>query len=121
MRAPKLARWVTCALALSICVPAIASHRKSLGDCPTFDQTDKGEDAVELKVSSSFSIPVDCTVQWKVICAPNSKKRRSVHADAAKLSLKENGAATKDVSAAVCGDDAFSIEGIEWSCAPNNE
>lgn len=121
MRAPKLARWVSCALAITVCLPAVATARKSLSDCTTFEQTDKGEDAVELKVANSCSIPVDCTVQWKVICAPDSKKRRAVHADTAKISIKENGAATKDVSAAVCGDDAFSIEGITWTCAPNNE
>lgn len=121
MRATGFARWATCAIAICICLPAMAS-KKSLADCTTFDQNDKGDDAVSFTVKNTCSIPVDCTFSWRVVCAPQSKKRRSVHAGDAKVSLAaDNGSSTKDVSAAVCGDDAFSIEGIEWACAPNNQ
>ena len=123
MRAPRAARWAFCALAISVIVPAIAdASKKSLAECTTFDQADKGEDAVQFTVKNTCSIPVDCTFSWKVICAPQSKKRRSVHAGDAKVSLAaDNGTSTKDVSASVCGDDSFSIEGIEWSCSANND
>jgi hypothetical protein len=124
MRATRMARWATCALAMSVLLPAVVADasKKSLAECTTFDQADKGEDAVQFTVKNTCSIPVDCTFSWRVVCAPQSKKRRSVHAGDAKVSLAaDNGSSTKDVSAAVCGDDSFSIEGIEWACAANNE
>ncbi|MEO8843701.1 MAG: hypothetical protein ABI591_29340 [Kofleriaceae bacterium] len=109
---------------MSVLLPAVVADasKKSLADCTTFDQADKGEDAVQFTVKNTCSIPVDCTFSWRVVCAPQSKKRRSVHAGDAKVSLvADTGSSTKDVSAAVCGDDSFSIEGIEWSCAANND
>ena len=122
MRSASWARWATCALAISICVPALADHgKKSLSDCTSFDQTEKGEDIVQLTIKNTCTVPVDCAISWRVVCAPQSKKRRAVHAGASKLSLVEGGASSADVSAAVCGDDSWSIENIEWSCQPNKE
>src|SRR6185295_1663070 len=47
MRTVCWARWATCALAILICVPALADHKKSIADCTSFDQVEKGDDAVE--------------------------------------------------------------------------
>lgn len=122
MRANSWARWASCALAISICVPAaFADHKKSLSDCTSFDQEDKGDDAVQFTIHNSCSVPVDCAISWRVVCAPDSKKRRSAHASAARVSLKEMGADSKEASAAVCGDDAWSIDSISWSCEPNKD
>ena len=123
MRSTCWARWATCALAISICVPALADHAKakSLADCTSFDQVDKGDDTVQLTIKNTCSIPVDCAISWKVVCAPQSKKRRAVHPGSSKLSLVEGGSSTADASATVCGDDSWSIESIEWSCQPNKE
>jgi len=122
MRSTTWARWATCALAISICLPALAGHtKKSLADCTSFDQNDKGDDTVELKIKNSCTIPVDCSISWKVVCAPQSKKRRAVHDSSAKVSLPTGSEDVKVASAAVCGDDGWSIEGVEWSCTPNNE
>jgi hypothetical protein len=123
MRATHWARWATCALAISICVPAALADRgtKSVSTCTTFDQADKGENKVEFTIRNSCTIPVDCSISWRVICAPDSKKRRAVHAGATKLLLGDATSQSADASAAVCGDDSWSIDNIQWACQPNKE
>lgn len=112
---------IVCALALLSTVASAQPKSRSLADCTSFDQQDKDDVTVDLTVRNSCSIPVDCTVSWKVVCAPKSKKRRSEHPESRKLSLVEGTAGSAQASAAVCGDDAWSIEAIEWSCAPNQD
>ena len=51
------------------------ARSKSLADCTSFDQTDKDDDTVELTIHNSCTIPVDCSISWRVVCAPDSKKR----------------------------------------------
>jgi hypothetical protein len=123
MRSPSWARWATCALALSICVPALADsgRKKTLATCTSLDENDKGEDQVELAIHNSCSVPIDCTISWRVVCAPKSAKRRAVHAGSSKLQIHEGATGAADASAAVCGDDSWTIEGIEWACQPNND
>ncbi len=122
MRSVSWARWATCALAISITVPAAADHsKKTLADCTAFAQNEKGEAALELTIHNTCTVPVDCTISWRVVCAPDSKKRRAVHPGSSKLSLTEGAASSAEASAAVCGDDGWSIEAIEWSCQPNKE
>jgi hypothetical protein len=122
MRATCRARWATCALALSICVPAFADHgRKSLSTCTTFDQIDKGDARLELTIRSTCSIPIDCAVSWRVVCAPDSKKRRAAHPGAAKFALVAGSSRSAEASATVCGDEAWVIDSVQWSCQPNKE
>lgn len=122
MRSTSWARWATCALAVSICVPGLAGQsKKSLSDCTFFDQKEKGDDAVELSIKNTCSIPVDCSVSWKVVCAPDSKKRRASHAGSKNFSLALGGESSAQASATVCGDDSWTIDAIEWSCQPNKE
>jgi hypothetical protein len=123
MRAATWTRWATCALAISICVPvALADRgRKSVGECTSFGQEDKGDDKVQFTIHNSCTVPVDCAITWRVICAPESKKRRAAHAGAAKFALTNNSAQTAEASAAVCGDAGWSIDSISWSCQPNKD
>jgi hypothetical protein len=123
MRSTSWARWATCALAISICAPAAVADKskKSLADCTSFDQEDAGEDQVQFTVHNSCSIPVDCSISWRVVCAPDSKKRRATHPGAAKLALHESAAESAKASAGVCGDDAWAIDSIQWSCEPNKD
>jgi hypothetical protein len=60
-------------------------------------------------------------VQWRVVCAPASKKRRAEHPSSQKLALVEGTTSSVEASAAICGDDAFTIDSIEWSCQPNKD
>jgi hypothetical protein len=122
MRSMLWARWASCALA--ICIPttaALAEHKKSLADCTSFDQTDKGEDTVELTVKNSCTIPLDCSLSWRVVCAPSSKKRRSVHPTETKFSLTTGMTETKKASAVICGDAPWTLDNIEWGCSPNKD
>lgn len=123
MRSTRWARWATCALAISICVPAFAKTgvSKSLSDCTSFQQTEKGEDALELSVHNSCKVPIDCSIKWRVVCAPDAPKRRAVHNKALKFTLTEGTGKSEQATAAVCGDDAFAIDQITWGCEPNKD
>ena len=115
------ARWAACALAMMIAMPVLAkgSHaKKSLSDCTSFTQKEKGDDAFEMSVHNSCKAQVDCSVSWKVICSPDSQKRRAVHASSQKFTLLEGGEQTAEASAAVCGDESWTIEGVQWGCEP---
>ncbi len=121
------ARWATCALAMSAAIPALysssarADHRRSLADCTFFDQQDQDEDAVKFTLKNTCSIPVDCKMSWRVVCAPESKKRRNVHASSFKLTVDSGKSDSRQASAALCGDDGWTIDSITWSCQPNSD
>ena len=122
MRALCSARWVTCALAISISLPAAADHRgKSVAECTAFDQAEKGDDALGFTIKNSCTIPVDCSISWQVVCAADSKKRRSVHPSTATFTLTAGATSSAEAKAAVCGDDGWTISGVSWACAPNKE
>lgn len=122
MRSTAGARWAICALAISTFVPvALANQKKSLADCTTFDQKDKDETTTELTVKNACTIPLDCSMSWRVVCAPDSKKRRNVHANEEKFGLASSGEMTKLASAAVCGDDPWQIDSVQWTCTPNKD
>jgi hypothetical protein len=134
MRSARRARWASFALVTATCLPALAGDaaprgtpaphvhaRKSLADCATFDQVEKDDVSLELTIHNTCTIPIDCSISWRVVCAPASHKRRSVHASSTKLALVEGAAQSTTASAAVCGDDAWSMDHIEWSCNPNPE
>jgi hypothetical protein len=122
MASHRSTRWVICALALAVMVPvAVADRSKSISDCTYFDQQDKDDDKVEFTVKNLCSVPVDCSMSWRVVCAPDSKKRRSVHPASAKFALESGAVNSKEASAGVCGDDGWAIDSIKWSCEPNKE
>lgn len=123
MRTNTWARWATCALAIMIAIPAATADRakKSLAECTSFDQQDKDDDATVFTIQNTCTVPVDCSITWRVVCAPDSKKRRSTHAKSAKLAVNDSGAGSAEASAAVCGDDAWAIDSVNWSCEPNKD
>jgi hypothetical protein len=126
MRAPRWARWASCALAMSlvvsICAPAaFADRARSLADCTSFDQTSAVDAKVAFTIHNACTVPVDCAVSWRVVCAPDSKKRRAVHPGSAKLALTAGGGDTAEASAAVCGDDGWTIDSVRWRCEPNKD
>lgn len=126
------ARWACCALALSVAATAavadskdsktvVVRNKKSLAACTSFDQVDKDDDKVELSIHNSCSVPIDCTITWRLVCAPDSKTRRTVHAGAAKLSLVEATSQSAEASAATCKDDGWLLDQVRWNCQPNNQ
>jgi hypothetical protein len=120
MRSSKKVRWVICALAVTICVPAAVAvaKGKSLSECTSFDQEDKGEDAVKFTVKNSCTVPINCSLSWRVVCAPESKKRRSVHPASFKITLTPGANDSKEASATQCGDAGWTIDSIKWGCQP---
>ena len=125
-------RWAPCALALSIVMsafvapafvaPAFADRPgRSLASCTSFDQVDRGEDKVAFTIHNTCTIPVDCSVSWRVVCAPESKKRRASHASSAKLAIADGSSQSAEASAAVCGDDGWMIDSVHWACQPNKD
>ncbi len=123
MSRSKFASWATCALAVSLFVPAAFADRgaKSLASCTTFDQTAKDDDTELFTVKNACSIPLDCSIAWKVVCAPDSKKRRTAHPGSSKLTLADGATQSAEASLSVCGADSWAIEGVEWSCTPNKD
>lgn len=124
MRTACWARGAGCALALAIAivVPASAEpSRRSLAACMRFEQTSRGEDAVAFTLHNGCTIPVDCSVSWRVVCAPDARKRRAAHAGSVKLAIGDGASQTAEASAALCGADAWSIDSVEWRCTPNND
>jgi hypothetical protein len=103
-------------------MPVIAGAKKkrTLAECTTFTQSDQGDDAVALGVRNSCRVPVDCSISWRVVCAPDTK-RRAVHASSAKFTLTEGGEQTEQASAAVCGDDGWTIDAVQWGCEPSKD
>jgi hypothetical protein len=119
MRATSWARWATCALAIAICVPAFADRPRSLSRCTSFDQSDQGDDKVAFTIRNACSIPVACSVSWRVVCAPDSRKRRASHPNTARFAITEGGSQSAEASAAVCGDDGWVIDSVQWACQPD--
>jgi hypothetical protein len=121
MRSTTWARWATCALAISIAIPALAdSSKKSISDCASFSQAEKDEATLQLQIHNSCSMPVDCKITWRVVCAPEAKKRRAVHERAATFTLATGAERSTEASASECGDDAFTLDQVQWSCEPND-
>jgi len=114
-------KTLVCAALLGSLTASAQPKPRTLSDCTFFDQKDKGDTAVEMTIRNACTVPVDCTVSWRVVCAPASKKRRAEHPSSQKLALVEGTASTALASAEICGDDAFSIDSIEWSCQPNKD
>jgi len=122
MRTVCWVRGATCALAIAIVVPAFADRpRRSLAACTSFDQSDKGEDRVAFTIHNGCTIPVDCSVSWRVVCAPDTRKRRAAHAGSVKLAIADGASQSAEASAAMCGDDAWAIDSVTWSCTPNKD
>ncbi|HEV7555245.1 MAG TPA: hypothetical protein VGO00_07325 [Kofleriaceae bacterium] len=125
MRSQTWARWAICALAIPMLasIPALADRNgRSVADCTNFNQADKGDSSVEFTIHNGCTIPVDCSISWRVVCAPDAPKRRASHAGNASLKLgSDNASQSAEASATVCGDDSWAIQSIQWSCQPNRD
>ena len=82
---------------------------------------DKDEETVQLTIHNTCTVPLDCEISWRVVCAPDSKKRRATHKGAAKFQLTSAGTRSAEASANVCGDDGWVIDSVTWSCEPNKD
>jgi hypothetical protein len=117
------ARWAISALALTICVPIAfaGGGTKSVSTCTAFDQADKGDDKVEFTIRNTCSVPIDCAISWRLVCAPDSKSRRAVHAGRAALKIGDTTSQSAEASAAACGADSWALDNVVWTCQPNKD
>jgi hypothetical protein len=122
MRSTFWARWAACALAITVAMPlALAGGKKSVASCTTFDQVDKDDDKIEMTIRNSCSMPVDCSLRWRVVCAPDAKSRRAAHPKSLAMTIASNTTSATEASAAICGDDSWLIDSVQWSCEPNKD
>lgn len=121
MRAASWARWATCALAVSISSPALADRPHRTLACASFDQAEQGDARLAFTIRNTCAMPLDCSLSWRLVCAPDSKKRRSAHPEATSFAITEGGSQSTEASAAVCGDDGWVIDSIRWSCQPRKD
>jgi hypothetical protein len=127
------ARWATFALALCLAMPAqlaiaddkpakTEKKKKSLSECTSFDQRDRDDETgVDFLINNSCTVPVACSMQWTLTCAPESKKRRSRKTDSHDFRLAADAGVTLTASTDRCGDDGWSLDNISWSCAPSDD
>lgn len=123
MRSSRWTPGAICALVVTLAAPTLAqpSAPRSVRDCVDFTEREHGDDAVELTTENRCAVPVACTIEWRVVCAPDARARRSVHAGSEKLSLAEGARQSVLASAAVCGADSFTIDDITWGCKPSKD
>jgi len=102
--------------------PTVKANKKSLATCTSFDQTDKDDDTVTFSIKSSCEIPIDCTVQWRLVCAPTSKSRRAEHAKLVTFTaMGQSSSQSTDAGGGECGADSWEIDQVSWSCTPNKD
>jgi hypothetical protein len=100
---------------------ADAPKRRSIANCTSFDQHAKSELSLELTVQNKCTMPIDCTVSWRLVCAPGSKKRRKVTPSSISFTLATETAQSTEANATECGDDSWEIQAVSWRCQPNKE
>jgi cell division septation protein DedD len=114
-----------CALAVltATLAPAAADppRRRSLAQCTAFEQREKDEVSVELTVRNTCTVPINCRVSWRLVCAPESKKRRKVTPGSVAFTLAEASAQVTEASAAECGDASWMIKDVIWRCDSSKE
>ncbi|MEZ4360693.1 MAG: hypothetical protein R3B48_10960 [Kofleriaceae bacterium] len=95
--------------------------RQSVSRCASFDQVDKDEVSLELTVRNGCTMPLDCRVSWRLVCAPEAKKRRTITPSSVNFTVQSSAARATEISAAACGDDAWVIRDVSWRCEPNQD
>lgn len=114
-----------CALAVSTLtsispVAADSVRKRSLARCTSFDQREQ-ESALELTIKNSCTMPIDCTLSWELVCAPESKKRRKITPSQTAFTLSSEAVQATSASAEACGDDSWIIKNVLWRCEASKE
>ncbi len=130
MRSIRRARRVRSILALAlVCLSSsvgadgarpLKRDKGSITACTSFTQRDASDDAVEFTVANACTMPIECTITWAVVCAPDTK-RKSRKQEGAAFTLATSESRVTTASAARCGDDGWSIDDVSWQCAPSRD
>lgn len=111
------------ATAASFSTPAIADTvrtKRSLARCTAYDQRE-GEASLDITIKNSCTMPIDCTISWQLVCAPESKKRKKVSSESTSFTISTDASQLTAASAASCGDDSWLIKGVNWRCEASKE
>lgn len=124
MRSRRRARRVGSVLALAlVCLSSTVGadggrrRARSISECASFSQRDSADDAVDFSVANGCTMPIECTITWTVVCAPDTKRVSRKQAGAA-FTLAPTESRTATASAAACGDDGWAIDDVSWQCGP---
>ena len=95
---------------------ATPKAKSKISRCVRYTQV-MGEDkqSVDISLRNRCKAPVACVVEWKVSCDGEDTETREF-SDAMKLAGKARETVT--ASAAVCGDEGWAVDDIEWECEP---
>jgi len=111
--------WVTCAL-LVLAAPATDAQAQkkpakkpkkiAVNKCVKYSQAEY-ESGFYLNLKSNCEPRVTCELRWKIECEDDE-----VREFAEAFSLDTGDSHRGDAAAAICGDSAWSVSGVKWSC-----
>ncbi len=113
--------WVTCAL-IALASPATdaqaqkKSNKKiAVHKCVKYSQSEY-ESGFHLKLKSKCEPRVTCELRWQLECEDEEAR---YFAEA--FSLDTGDSHRADADAAMCGDAAWSVSAVKWSCEADEE
>ncbi len=107
----------------SFSTPAIADTvraKRSLARCTAYEQRES-EASLDITIKNSCTMPIDCTISWQLVCAPESKKRKKVSSESTSFTISTNSSQLTAASASSCGDDSWLIKSLTWRCEASKE
>jgi hypothetical protein len=104
---------------IPVSVFADGKHKRSLADCTTFSEHDRDDGGgVDMSVASTCEAKLSCGINWTLTCAPGTKREKQVKQGYA-FDLDNGQSDGTTASSDVCGDEAWSVGDVSWSCAPS--
>lgn len=95
---------------------AEASPNAPVTECVAFTTVEAADDALVYDLANDCETRVRCRVTWNIVCGEDRKG--PTHAGSRALVVAPAHTARLAIPASACGDDAFSIEDVAWSCSP---
>jgi hypothetical protein len=120
MRSSSRARWLLVAAGLCCATTVLADHKhKPASECTSLGQVEHDDGTgVDLSVASTCDTKMSCGIKWTLTCAPHTKHvKRTQNAVAFDLDTGQSDGTT--ASSVECGNDAWEISEVTWSCAPS--
>ena len=122
MRPTPMASWLACALVTAVSTvlvtgaPAAADKKTDATKCVKYGQKTR-DSAIEIRLTSSCDIDLECSVSWTLTCSESSAKHKAGKV----FPLIAGDVAEIEASALLCGDDGWSIRGVKWACKSTDE
>lgn len=98
--------------------PATARPLASVTQCMSYNETPNPSGGLDLTIQNNCGFSAKCKLAWKVVCAPQSTKRRKLHSHLVMFDLEPGQSQSRHANASACGDDSWQLSAITWSCTP---